>query len=261
VRVAVEYPVGPADSTVEEAVLARPSDTARPYPVDAPPLEEVVGPEPVAPPLAQVVGAEAVVLLAVVRVANNRYRSKGHGAEAVVLLAVVLVANNRYRSKGHGAEAVVLLAVVFVANNRYRSKGNGYRRCYRCRDRGRYHHPDRCHRYRGDSPSNPSHPSPSRPSHIHPGCRKMRLAAFGNNLCRLSFLSNSFQAPGKMVGQMAPSELVHCGATVGSSTFFHHNPRGIEIYIGPQFGRGSTPIWAALGPSAGTCPPDGGLIA
>ena len=107
VRLAVEYPVGPADDALEEAVLAWPSD----QPVEAPPLEEVVGAEPVAPPLEEGVGAEAVVLVAVV---------------PVVLLAVVLVANNRYRSQGHG-----------------------YRRCYRCRDRGRYHHPARRHRYRG----------------------------------------------------------------------------------------------------------------
>ena len=173
-RLAVEYTVGPADSTVEEAVLARPLAVVH--------LEEVVG-------------AEAVVLVAVAE------------PLAVELLAVVLLAEPVVLL------AVVILAVVLVANNRYRSKGHGYRRCYRCRDRGRYHHPDRCHRYRGDSPSNPSHPSPSRPSHLHPGCRKMRLAAFGNNLCRLSFLSNSFQAPGKMVGQIAPSKFVRPMAT------------------------------------------------
>ena len=136
VRLAVEYPVGPADDdrlgTLEEAVLARPSD----QPVEAPSLEEVVGAEAVAPPLDKVVGAEAVVLL----------------------------------------------AVVFLAHRSCRSQGHGYRRCYRCRDRGRYHHPDRCHRYRGASPSHPSHPSPSRPSHLHPGCGKLRLAGFGNDL-------------------------------------------------------------------------------
>jgi hypothetical protein len=154
VRVAVEYPVGPADSTVEEAVLARPSD----HPVEAPPLEEVVGAEPMAVvSLEEVVGAEAVVLVAVV---------------PVVLVAVV---------------PVVLLAVVLLANNRYRSQGHGYRRCYRCRDRGRYRHPDRCHRYRGAPPSHPYHPSPSRPSHLHPGRRKMRLSDFGNNVGRLFF--------------------------------------------------------------------------
>ena len=113
VRLAVEYPVGPADDdrlgTLEEAVLARPSD----QPVEAPSLEEVLGAE-VAPPLVEVVGSEAVVLVAGVLVANNRYRSKGHG----------------------------------------------YRRCYRCRDRGRYRHSDRCHRYRGAPPPHPYHPSP-----------------------------------------------------------------------------------------------------
>ena len=151
VRLAVEFYCGGMHSTVEEAVLAWPSD----QPVEAPPLEEVVGPEAVAPPLDEVVGAEAVVLLAVVLLAHNRCRSQGHG----------------------------------------------YRRCYRCRDRGRYHHPDPCHRYRGASPSHPSH------------------------LCRLSFLSNSFQAPGKMVGQIAPSEFVRPMATGGSPTFFHHFAR------------------------------------
>ena len=53
VRLAVEYPVGPADDdrlgTLEEAVLARPSD----QPVEAPSLEEVLGAE-VAPPLVEV---------------------------------------------------------------------------------------------------------------------------------------------------------------------------------------------------------------
>ena len=126
--VLVAVAVGPADSTVEEAVLARPSD----HPVEAPPLEEVVGAEPVAPPLEEVVGAEAVVLVAVV---------------PVVLLAVVLLAHNRYRSQGHGC-----------------------RRCYRCRDRGRYHHPARRHRYRGASPS--------RPSHFHSGPCRPRKCVF-----------------------------------------------------------------------------------
>ena len=75
VRLAVEYPVRPADDALEEAVLAWPSD----QPVEAPSLEEVVGAEAVAPPLDEVVGAEAVVLLAVVLLAHNRCRSQGHG--------------------------------------------------------------------------------------------------------------------------------------------------------------------------------------
>ena len=195
--VLVAVAVGLADPSVEEAVLARPLAVVH--------LEEVVG-------------AEAVVLVAVAE------------PLAVELLAVVLLAEPVVLL------AVVMLAVVLVANNRYRSKGHGYRRCYRCRDRGRYHHPDRCHRYRGASPSHPSH------------------------LCRLSFLSNSFQAPGKMVGQMPPRKLAQ-GGTDTTTTFFHHYSRGIEISYRPPFGRGPTAIWAASPPSLGTCLPSRGLIA
>ena len=146
--VLVAVAVGPADPSVEEAVLARPLAVVY--------LEEVVG-------------AEAVVLVAVAEPLAVELL-------AVVLLAVVLLAEPVVLL------AVVILAVVLVANNRYRSKGHGYRRCYRCRDRGRYRHSDRCHRYRGAPPSHPYHPSPSRPSHLHPGRRKMRLSDFGNNV-------------------------------------------------------------------------------
>ena len=134
---------------------------------------------------------------------------------AVELLAVVLL-----------AEPVVLLAVVLVANNRYRSKGHGYRRCYRCRDRGRYHHPARRHRYRGASPS--------RPSHLHSGHCRCRLAVFGNNASRLFFLSNLFLPLGKM--DLA-SQFVDPMATPHTRNLFHHNRGGIEISFGQAFGR------------------------
>ena len=142
-----------------------------------------------------------------------------------------------------GAEAVVLVAVVLLAHNRYRSKCHGYRRCYRCRDRGRYRHPDRCHRYRGASPSHPSH--------LHSGHCRWRLADFGKNAARLFFFSNLFLPLGKM--DLA-SQFVDPIATRRSPTFFHYNPRGIEISFGPPFGRGSTAIWAALACDPGTCP-------
>ena len=153
VRLAVEYPVGPADDALEEAVLAWPSD----QPVEAPPLEEVVG-----------------------------------------------------------AEAVLLLAVVLLAHNRCRSQGYGYRRCYRCRDRGRYHHPDRCHRYRGASPSHPSH--------LHSGHCRWRLAVFGKNASRLFFFSNLFLPLGKM--DLA-SHLFDPMPTPLCTAFFHQNRSGI----------------------------------
>ena len=87
------------------------------------------------------------------------------------------------------AEAVVLVAVVLLAHNRYRSKCHGYRRCYRCRDRGRYRHPDRCHRCRDRGASL---------SHLHSCHCRWRLAVFGNNASRLFFLSNLFLPLGKM---------------------------------------------------------------
>ena len=88
-----------------------------------------------------------------------------------------------------GAEAVVLVAVVLVANNRYRSKGHGYRRCYRCRDRGRYRHPDRCHRCRDRGASL---------SHLHSCHCRWLVAVFGKNASRLFFFSNLFLPLGKM---------------------------------------------------------------
>jgi hypothetical protein len=124
-----------------------------------------------------------------------------------------------------GAEAVVHVAVVLLANNRYRSQGHGYRRCYRCRDRGRYHHPARRHRYRGASPS--------RPSHLHSGHGRCRLAVFGNNASRLFFLSNLFLPLGKM--DLA-SQFVDPMATP-QARIFHYNRGGIEISFGQAFGR------------------------
>ena len=132
--VLVAVAVGPADPSVEEAVLARPLAVVH--------LEEVVGAEAVV--LVAVAEPLAVELLAVVLL-------------AVLLLAVVLLAEPVVLL------AVVILAVVLVANNCYRSKGHGYRRCYRCHDRGRYRHSDRCHRYRRGSPSPPLSPFPSPP--------------------------------------------------------------------------------------------------
>ena len=142
-----------------------------------------------------------------------------------------------------GAEAVVLLAVVLLAHNRCRSQGHGYRRCYRCRDRGRYHHPDRCHRYRGASPS---HPSP-----LHSGHCRWRLAVFGKNASCLFFFSNLFLPLGKM--DLA-SQFVDPMATPWSTNFFHYNRSGIEISFGPPFGRGSTAIRAAMACYPGTGP-------
>ena len=156
---------------------------------------------------------------------------------AVELLAVVLLAEPVVLL------AVVILAVVLVANNRYRSKGHGYRRCYRCRDRGRYHHPARRHRYRGASPS--------RPSHLHSGHCRCRLAVFGNNASRLFFLSNLFLPLGKM--DLA-SQFVDPMATQCKRNLFHYNRSGIEISFGPPFGRGSTSIRAAMACYPGTGP-------
>ena len=116
-----------------------------------------------------------------------------------------------------GAEAVVLVAGVLVANNRYRSKGHGYRRCYRCRDRGRYRHPDRCHRCRDRGASL---------SHLHSCHCRWLVAVFGKSRGRHPFFSNRFLTLGKM--DLA-SQFLDPVATPLPTNLFHYNCSGIEI--------------------------------